>query len=38
MKAKDAENASKIEAEVKAQYSGHNSPDDIVISLLLILV
>ena len=30
MKAKDAENASKIEAEVKAQYSGHNSPDDIV--------
>lgn len=30
MKAKDAENASKIETEVKAQYSGHNSPDDIV--------
>lgn len=30
MKAKDAENASKIESEVKAQYSGHNSPDDIV--------
>lgn len=30
MKTKDAENASKIEAEVKAQYSGHNSPDDIV--------
>ncbi len=30
MKARDAENASKIETEVKAQYSGHNSPDDIV--------
>lgn len=30
MKAKDAQTASKIESEVKAQYSGHNSPDDIV--------
>lgn len=30
MKAKDAQTASRIESEVKAQYTGHNSPDDIV--------
>ena len=30
MKAKDAQTASRIESEVKAKYTGHNSPDDIV--------